>query len=314
MTTRQVGPEGIGARTTLDLSGTERHERGLGPSKDDLLWMRERWAQVTNEALREAGLSVRIDHRSYAAQGIDREPKPLIPQKVFYAERNTGRNTEAGDRIRASYRERIEARLKGPEELARVLERQREENRQRVIQSAQRREGQSKRPNGALTREQLDEKRREYCKANAERINRKQRERRRANAEEVNRKQREWRSAHLEEARRREHQYYLKRRAEQQATKRSLGLQEPQPVKARAEALATSQQNAGTLSQRSSSPTAEQSVKNWLAYRERQAKAAASMTPVQDRSPDNGTGGTGNRNREATDRNSQRGRKNGHTL
>jgi hypothetical protein len=48
MTTREVGPNGLGARTTLDLSGTERHARGLGPSVDELLWKRERWAQVTN--------------------------------------------------------------------------------------------------------------------------------------------------------------------------------------------------------------------------------------------------------------------------
>jgi ATP-dependent exoDNAse (exonuclease V) alpha subunit len=49
MTTRQVGPDGLGARTSLDLSGTERRARGLGHSKDELLWIRERWAQVTNE-------------------------------------------------------------------------------------------------------------------------------------------------------------------------------------------------------------------------------------------------------------------------
>jgi len=47
MTTRQVGPDGLGARTSLDLSGTERRARGLGASKDELLWMRERWAGAT---------------------------------------------------------------------------------------------------------------------------------------------------------------------------------------------------------------------------------------------------------------------------
>src|ERR1700704_542948 len=73
MTTRQVTAQGLGARTTLELSGTERHERGLGPSRDDLLFIRERWAQVANEALREGGLSARVDHRSYKDQGIDRE-------------------------------------------------------------------------------------------------------------------------------------------------------------------------------------------------------------------------------------------------
>ena len=73
--------------------------------------MRERWAQVTNEMLRDAGLSERIDHRSYQAQGIEREPVPMMPQKVYYAERASGRAHPVGEAIRARHRERIEARL-----------------------------------------------------------------------------------------------------------------------------------------------------------------------------------------------------------
>jgi MobA/MobL family len=40
-------------------------------------WMenaRERWAELTNDALRRAGRDERVDHRSYARQGVDREP------------------------------------------------------------------------------------------------------------------------------------------------------------------------------------------------------------------------------------------------
>jgi MobA/MobL family len=191
-TTREVGPGGLGARTTLDLSGTERHARGLGPSLHELLWMRERWAEVTNEALREAGLAVRVDHRSYKDQGIDREPKPVIPQAILYSERLSGRNSPAGDDIRARYRERVEARLKGGEELARVVQRQKAEGRQRALQSAERTALHKTIPQGALTREQINEKRKEYYRAHAQEIIRKQRERRRANPEEVNRKQREY--------------------------------------------------------------------------------------------------------------------------
>ena len=188
MTSRQVGPGGIGARTTLELSGTERHDRGLGPSKDDLLWLRERWAQISNEALREAGLTARIDHRSYKEQGINRELKPLLPQSIVYSERGSGRSNPAGDEIRARYRERVEARSKGPADLARVIQRQREEGRQRAIQRAGQRQQKNEIPNGAMTREQLNAKRWEYCKAHAAEISRKQRERRRMNKEEVNRK------------------------------------------------------------------------------------------------------------------------------
>jgi hypothetical protein len=81
----------------------------LGP-KNQLLWIRERWARVTNEALREAGVAARIDHRSYRNQGIDLEPKPMRPGSNVYGERNSGRSHPAGKDIRARYRERVEAR------------------------------------------------------------------------------------------------------------------------------------------------------------------------------------------------------------
>jgi len=103
MTAREVTPEGLGRRTTLELSGTERHERGLPPSKAELLWIRERWAEVTNERLREAGLMARVDHRSYRAQGIDREPVPTMPRKVYYAERSSGDRARSGGLLRAYY-------------------------------------------------------------------------------------------------------------------------------------------------------------------------------------------------------------------
>jgi hypothetical protein len=73
MTTREVTPKGLGTRTILDLSGTERRARGLGPSKTDLLWIRERWAELTNQALSEARISQRVDHRSYRLQVLDRD-------------------------------------------------------------------------------------------------------------------------------------------------------------------------------------------------------------------------------------------------
>jgi ATP-dependent exoDNAse (exonuclease V) alpha subunit len=123
MTTREVTADGLGPRTTIELGGEERQARGLGPTRNEYFWVRERWAQVTNEALREAGLTARIDHRSLKNQGVDREPVAKIPQKVYYAERKSGRSTQVGDDIRARHRERVEARLKGGDELARILQR-----------------------------------------------------------------------------------------------------------------------------------------------------------------------------------------------
>ena len=155
-TTREVTPEGIGIRTTLEWGGRERHERGLGPSKDEFLALRERWAQLTNEALKEAGLSVRVDHRSLEAQGINREPVATIPGKILYTERRTG-PTVAGDAIRARYQERVEARLKGREELARVVARQKAEAKARLNEGSQER--------GPRRREHAHEDRKSFSNA-----------------------------------------------------------------------------------------------------------------------------------------------------
>ena len=305
MTSRQVGPGGIGARTTLELSGTERHDRGLGPSKEDLLWLRERWAQISNEALHEAGLSARIDHRSYKDQGINREPKPMLPQSIVYSERGSGRSNPAGDEIRARYRERVEARSKGPEELARVIERQREEGRRRAIQGAERRQLKNEIPSGAMTREQLNAKRREYFKANAAEINRKQRERRTANKEEVNRKQRE---------------YLQRRKAERLAAKDSLDHQAQRSPSAKAGASISAESKAATPSVPLPPARAEESVKNWLAFRENQKQAPPNESIKQwlafresqkthATAPTPAMGG-GDKGAEPADGNSQRGRKN----
>jgi hypothetical protein len=47
---------------------------------------RERWAQLSNQKLEEHGRTERVDHRSYARQGLDREPGqhygPAAPHRV----------------------------------------------------------------------------------------------------------------------------------------------------------------------------------------------------------------------------------------
>jgi ATP-dependent exoDNAse (exonuclease V) alpha subunit len=109
-TTREVMPSGLGSKTTLDMSDGDRRARGLGPAINELLHVRERWATVTNEAMQEAHIAARIDHRSLEAQGIDREPLPHIPRAAFEMERHGARSVVA-DRIREEYQARVQARL-----------------------------------------------------------------------------------------------------------------------------------------------------------------------------------------------------------
>ena len=107
-TTREVTREGFGAKTSVELNDRTRADLGLRPAIHELLFVRERWATVTNEALHTAGVEARIDHRSLAAQGIDRVPYPTIPRAAFEMERHGFRSAQA-ERLREEYAARVEA-------------------------------------------------------------------------------------------------------------------------------------------------------------------------------------------------------------
>ncbi|MGO9987824.1 MAG: MobA/MobL family protein [Steroidobacteraceae bacterium] len=109
-TTREISLNGLAAKTTLELSDSTRRALGLDPAIHELLYVRERWATVTNEALRDAQLAARIDHRSLETQGIDREPRPQIPRAAYEMERHGYRNVVA-ERLREDYEARVQARL-----------------------------------------------------------------------------------------------------------------------------------------------------------------------------------------------------------
>ena len=66
LSTRSVDENGFGAK-----------ERSWNDRELLLTW-RERWASLANERLAELDLDVRIDHRSFAEQGIDLEPQNKI--------------------------------------------------------------------------------------------------------------------------------------------------------------------------------------------------------------------------------------------
>ena len=109
-TTREVAIGGLSAKTTLDLNDDNRRKLGLGPAINELLHVRARWAAATNEALQQARVAARVDHRSLEAQGIDREPQLHIPHAAFEMERH-GYRSMVADRIREDYQARVQARL-----------------------------------------------------------------------------------------------------------------------------------------------------------------------------------------------------------
>lgn len=109
-TTREVTPAGLGAKAGIDMDQRERRRRGLADHRQEYISLRERWATLTNDALREANIDARIDHRSLAAQGLDREPRPAIPLMHLKMEQR-GVPSQVAEELRARYRERVLRRL-----------------------------------------------------------------------------------------------------------------------------------------------------------------------------------------------------------
>jgi hypothetical protein len=263
MTSQRVTAEGLGRRTSLSMSGFERHQAGLGPVKQDFMWVRERWAIVTNELLKELGFESRIDHRGARARGLDYEPIPMIPIKVLYLERNTGKPSVAGDDIRRRYAERVEARRRGPEELARVLQRQKEEGRRKVLERARRLEATPKKLAWAAhTKDELAHRRRDYYQMNKESLKEKRRAAYQSNPEPARQYKREMRARER-----------AKLSPEQRSVQRWLKWREQQKQLA--------SQSLGRRGRESPALTAEDSVKQWLAYRAAQQEKAAAVTELE---------------------------------
>ena len=133
-TTRGVTVDGLGSKTTLEMHDSRRSELGLAPVIYELLHVRERWASAANLALADAGLAARIDHRSLAAQGIDREPHPYIPKAAFEMERH-GYHSVLAERLREEYRARVEARAMGKHQSLEEIRREARDNWRRLRQS-----------------------------------------------------------------------------------------------------------------------------------------------------------------------------------
>jgi len=100
-TTRAVDEIGTMADIKIprEWSDRKREEHGLPGRKVELTNARERWSVMANTALNRAGIDARIDHRSYADQGIERLPTSHLGPSVSAMERE-GVETRAGDHNR----------------------------------------------------------------------------------------------------------------------------------------------------------------------------------------------------------------------
>ncbi len=124
-TTRELTATGLGAKTALELSETDRAKQGMPHSREEFIQIRERWAAIANEHLRTKGHDARIDHRTLAAQGIDRQPTVHLGVTVTGLQRR-GIQSEVEKRIAWQEQEAATQRLALAKELG-LLERERQD-------------------------------------------------------------------------------------------------------------------------------------------------------------------------------------------
>ena len=93
-TTRKVAIDGLGAKLDTEKAGRKR--------VDDLEAVRARWAELTNERLRENCIEARVDHRSHAERGIETAPTLHLGPGATGYERRTGEPSETRMRQEAN--------------------------------------------------------------------------------------------------------------------------------------------------------------------------------------------------------------------
>lgn len=105
ITTRQVGPKGLGAKTDLEQEDKALRAQGKVTGRQQIDALREEWATRCNAALERAGHQERVSHKSLEAQGIDQEPTIHLGPRATAMERR-GERTERGDLNRGAVEER----------------------------------------------------------------------------------------------------------------------------------------------------------------------------------------------------------------
>jgi hypothetical protein len=107
-TTRELTASGLGAKTIAELTGSQRFELGLPRAMQEHAQLRERWADLANDALREAGLEVRISHIPNSEAILRPNARAWLPRVAWEIERR-GEHSVLGERAREQFTQRREA-------------------------------------------------------------------------------------------------------------------------------------------------------------------------------------------------------------
>jgi hypothetical protein len=122
-TTREMTPEGLGKKTRI------LDDRKTGPQ--EVTKLRELAADLINEQLKAAHSDLRVDHRSFEARGIEKEPKTHLGPAASEMERR-GEQTERGGINRDV--ENVNAMLQERAALEAEIETARREEQERLAQ------------------------------------------------------------------------------------------------------------------------------------------------------------------------------------
>lgn len=105
-TTREITPDGLGPKTALERSGTERHRLGLPRWREETNAIRERWVGLANEALERAHVVERVSPGRPDATRSPQVSSPRLPLIAYHIEQRGGRSFLA-ERIRAAHLARL---------------------------------------------------------------------------------------------------------------------------------------------------------------------------------------------------------------
>jgi hypothetical protein len=121
-TTREVSAAGLGPKTIAELNGSQRFELGLPRAMQEHAQIRQRWAVMTNEALRDAGLEIRVSAIPDSEKILRPDAQPWLPRVAWEMERR-GEHSVLGERAREQFAQRRDTALadvrKTPEEIRR---------------------------------------------------------------------------------------------------------------------------------------------------------------------------------------------------
>jgi hypothetical protein len=224
VSTRQLEPEGF-TQKTRELDNKEWSSYAVHH------W-RERFAELQNQALERHGHEARVDHRTLAAQGLDREPTVHLGPHATGYERRTGEQSRRGQELDQHAQERAQVRAAAQEqarELAaaekRLAELEREAARA-ALEESRRQEAEQARQETA--RQAQDPARQERLAAGLAASRERFEQRKRERAEQEAQKQAEQAQKQTEQEARRQAEQEARRRAEQDRAHREARERHPE--------------------------------------------------------------------------------------